>query len=105
PISTTANTDLCSHPLHDALPISIDARKQLKDWHKLDYDDSGWRAASERLDADHQLVLQPTRTVEVYRMPPARIVQRGADRYWIEDRKSTRLNSSHVKISYAVFCL
>src|SRR5690606_41065448 len=26
-----------------------------------------------------------------------------ADR--VEDRKSTRLNSSHVKISYAVFCL
>src|SRR6266511_5252919 len=27
-------------------------------------------------------------------------------RYWVErDRKSTRLNSSHVKISYAVFCL
>src|SRR3989442_2921238 len=26
------------------------------------------------------------------------------DRY-IEDRKSTRLNSSHVRISYAVFCL
>src|SRR5436309_7823002 len=24
---------------------------------------------------------------------------------WPEDRKSTRLNSSHVKISYAVFCL
>src|SRR5690606_41301668 len=24
---------------------------------------------------------------------------------WIGDRKSTRLNSSHVKISYAVFCL
>src|SRR5690606_41632113 len=24
---------------------------------------------------------------------------------WIKDRKSTRLNSSHVKISYAVFCL
>src|SRR5690606_39901786 len=26
-------------------------------------------------------------------------------RYFPEDRKSTRLNSSHVKISYAVFCL
>src|SRR2546426_8915276 len=25
--------------------------------------------------------------------------------YWIEDRKSTRLNSSHLVISYAVFCL
>src|SRR5438874_5298613 len=24
---------------------------------------------------------------------------------WREDRKSTRLNSSHVEISYAVFCL
>src|SRR5438067_13395911 len=24
---------------------------------------------------------------------------------WLEDRKSTRLNSSHVSISYAVFCL
>src|SRR3989442_8466597 len=24
---------------------------------------------------------------------------------WGEDRKSTRLNSSHVRISYAVFCL
>src|SRR5690606_41827605 len=28
--------------------------------------------------------------------------QHGPD---VEDRKSTRLNSSHVKISYAVFCL
>src|SRR5690606_40749291 len=27
------------------------------------------------------------------------------DRAMILDRKSTRLNSSHVKISYAVFCL
>src|SRR6266498_5900662 len=26
-------------------------------------------------------------------------------RHWWEDRKSTRLNSSHVRISYAVFCL
>src|SRR5690606_41843081 len=30
---------------------------------------------------------------------PSRLVWR------IQDRKSTRLNSSHVKISYAVFCL
>src|SRR5699024_11881119 len=25
--------------------------------------------------------------------------------FWLLDRKSTRLNSSHVSISYAVFCL
>src|SRR5690606_40259559 len=29
----------------------------------------------------------------------------GGLRYAVEDRKSTRLNSSHVKSSYAVFCL
>src|SRR5690606_40901528 len=28
-----------------------------------------------------------------------------ANKGWMRDRKSTRLNSSHVKISYAVFCL
>src|SRR2546430_11328459 len=27
------------------------------------------------------------------------------DRHAVEDRKSTRLNSSHSQISYAVFCL
>src|SRR3712207_8442514 len=29
----------------------------------------------------------------------------GAGGSWLEDRKSTRLNSSHANISYAVFCL
>src|SRR5690606_41419009 len=32
-----------------------------------------------------------------------RVVEFGA--LLVQDRKSTRLNSSHVKISYAVFCL
>src|SRR5690625_1717897 len=31
--------------------------------------------------------------------------QEKPDRYFRKDRKSTRLNSSHVAISYAVFCL
>src|SRR5439155_18429875 len=31
--------------------------------------------------------------------------QWGSTAIFIEDRKSTRLNSSHVAISYAVFCL
>src|SRR5690554_7447378 len=35
-----------------------------------------------------------------------RIIENGAVQPWnIQDRKSTRLNSSHVRISYAVFCL
>src|SRR3989442_11586119 len=29
----------------------------------------------------------------------------GVAELFLEDRKSTRLNSSHVRISYAVFCL
>src|SRR5690554_7657735 len=34
------------------------------------------------------------------------LVERVASRFGkIEDRKSTRLNSSHVRTSYAVFCL
>src|SRR5215469_4063994 len=42
-----------------------------------------------------------------YRSPASR-QDRGDDeerRVWTRDRKSTRLNSSHVEISYAVFCL
>src|SRR5207245_10498206 len=35
----------------------------------------------------------------------AHLADRGAARILIEDRKSTRLNSSHGSISYAVFCL
>src|SRR3712207_9018762 len=34
-----------------------------------------------------------------------RRADRGGDRRRGEDRKSTRLNSSHANISYAVFCL
>src|SRR5207249_9774103 len=33
------------------------------------------------------------------------IDSKSPDRQMIQDRKSTRLNSSHVSISYAVFCL
>src|SRR6266498_3123672 len=40
-------------------------------------------------------------TVEVL---PAGLIRHGPDRA-TPDRKSTRLNSSHVRISYAVFCL
>src|SRR5438874_7060784 len=49
----------------------------------------------------------PHSRVGARRLPPARLVRR---RHLdllstAQDRKSTRLNSSHVEISYAVFCL
>src|SRR2546430_11502386 len=44
---------------------------------------------------------------DVGEAPP---IRQDGDRYWVDgrvtqDRKSTRLNSSHSQISYAVFCL
>src|SRR5436309_3932634 len=51
------------------------------------------------------------RQIESARIAMTRHIRRGG-KVWINiypdrplDRKSTRLNSSHVKISYAVFCL
>src|SRR5439155_22658695 len=41
-------------------------------------------------------------TPEYFDVFARRTIQIGV---WLQDRKSTRLNSSHVAISYAVFCL
>src|SRR5689334_23593678 len=73
----TATTEIYTLSLHDALPI----------WaHRAGVDvEVGVELL--RLDAEAARLQQPA--------------QRGRD----EDRKSTRLNSSHSSISYAVFCL
>src|SRR5258707_11910761 len=41
----------------------------------------------------------------VGKIPGARAIGRGLVQAGLQDRKSTRLNSSHANISYAVFCL
>src|SRR5437870_8772589 len=41
----------------------------------------------------------------ILRLPDARAALDGLEHRGRGDRKSTRLNSSHVAISYAVFCL
>src|SRR5688500_19526893 len=59
------------------------------------------RGQTERM---RRLLLQPSRndkTIEEHNAILAGLKARNADR----DRKSTRLNSSHLVISYAVFCL
>src|SRR3989442_10060434 len=72
----TATTEIYTLSLHDALPISP-------------------RAANRRAPADCR------------RRPcsGSRTLQRLNSHCLSRDRKSTRLNSSHVRISYAVFCL
>src|SRR3989442_15362025 len=71
----TATTEIYTLSLHDALPI----------WKRIPL--LALRAAQTRAPM----------TAETPRPPdPPRLPR---------DRKSTRLNSSHVRISYAVFCL
>src|SRR2546421_8293759 len=55
-------------------------------------------AVADRVDEAHQRLLVLGREVKEFRV--RRVVERR-----LGDRKSTRLNSSHDQISYAVFCL
>src|SRR5699024_12686793 len=75
--------------LHDALPIFA----------TLEFITTAARDETliEPLRARIQVMLDANRRVA--------IASRPADDPLPEDRKSTRLNSSHVSISYAVFCL
>src|SRR5690606_42049990 len=93
-------SDICSFSLHDALPISTER------W-------LGSYVTSAQAEVDVALSKKNT-------IPNASGVlfrkfdfEKWAAEWdgsqlvgdWALDRKSTRLNSSHVKISYAVFCL
>src|SRR3712207_6974995 len=79
----TATTEIYTLSLHDALPISS-------------------RRRSSRLPPVGAVVL-----VSPVTLPPGwlKLAMRPASRGSPTDRKSTRLNSSHANISYAVFCL
>src|SRR3712207_9107370 len=85
----TATTEIYTLSLHDALPIS----RQL---HPPD------AAAHRRGDAAHQPV-EAGQAAGAARADDV-LVPVGRRRLDL-DRKSTRLNSSHANISYAVFCL
>src|SRR5436305_10316530 len=74
----TATTEIYTLSLHDALPISF-----------VVFRVPAWS-------------LRTRMSIAVLDLPMLYLVQRTA---LAQDRKSTRLNSSHVRISYAVFCL
>src|SRR3712207_9039638 len=80
----TATTEIYTLSLHDALPISA-----LVVHHHRGVP-AGRLVEAGALDAGGELALAASGDD---------LVARG------EDRKSTRLNSSHANISYAVFCL
>src|SRR5690625_6701428 len=85
-INTSQSTQIYTLSLHDALPISSQSfshQGQLSNWSIVS--PTSHRAVS----IDANLILG-----SYFTLPQMR-----------RDRKSTRLNSSHVAISYAVFCL
>src|SRR5438874_3247948 len=74
-----ATTDIYTLSLHDALPIWLSLFPQVKVFECM---------AAEPNQFQAQIVFARLKLIRLSR-----------------DRKSTRLNSSHVEISYAVFCL
>src|SRR5256885_5378221 len=93
----TATTEIYTLSLHDALPIS----------HALNYLGPRVRPGFRNplfLDAR-----QGPELADPWLTPMSivvsRLLNRSSDPMQPEDRKSTRLNSSHLVISYAVFCL
>src|SRR5690606_41040957 len=60
-----------------------------------------WRPPASR----SALAWHAARAAEAHRGPLLLVARDSHAAHQLEDRKSTRLNSSHVKISYAVFCL
>src|SRR3712207_7107278 len=82
----TATTEIYTLSLHDALPISEAAAH------------GGFRR-----EGREPLVAEPRQRLVDVREPPDAVAVGGG--VGVGDRKSTRLNSSHANISYAVFCL
>src|SRR3712207_7154762 len=81
----TATTEIYTLSLHDALPIFMEAIVLHQDVNKAE-------ARERAIDMLARVGMpRPRQTVDAY---PHQL-----------DRKSTRLNSSHANISYAVFCL
>src|SRR3712207_7940860 len=82
----TATTEIYTLSLHDALPILVSLRMQRARWIK------------QRQCLKSSENTQGTISIDISRWQNKSLLKP-------TDRKSTRLNSSHANISYAVFCL
>src|SRR5690348_18118993 len=86
-INYPATTEIYTLSLHDALPIS--ASGAIDKW----------------VPVDRVSVCSGCRIVPPSRRPLRALLRMSKASMPLQDRKSTRLNSSHPSISYAVFCL
>src|SRR5690625_5548752 len=90
-----AYPDLYTLSLHDALPISFIMHPGPMN--------RGFEISAAAADSPRALVLDQVENGVSVRMAVLYRLLTGQEE--TKDRKSTRLNSSHVAISYAVFCL
>src|SRR3712207_8593970 len=88
----TATTEIYTLSLHDALPI----------WMCVTWKGNAWTASLRKATA--LAVVSSSFTARCTKRE-ARSMATCRYRLRRTDRKSTRLNSSHANISYAVFCL
>src|SRR3712207_7640173 len=99
-INDTATTEIYTLSLHDALPISVEGLQgvdQAKQLHVAEHEP--------RVGPPPQVHRQAPRPVEDALYLGDVVAVHELLRRRRRDRKSTRLNSSHANISYAVFCL
>src|SRR5207244_11347784 len=94
---------ICNLYLHDALPISHDVTLVFEVMRRMRDEGRSVVFISHRMDevkeiADHITIFRDGKDVGTFPMNEVQEDQ-------MVDRKSTRLNSSHQIISYAVFCL
>src|SRR5688500_20335669 len=85
-LNPTSNTNIYTLSLHDALPICLELTEVNMQMLEQEYREALQKALEGRFSEELRAL---------YQMPVREQV----------DRKSTRLNSSHLVISYAVFCL
>src|SRR5690625_1052492 len=78
--------------------------KQLINWNRLYAEAQKWLDEI-GLDIDPQINLGELTVGKQQLIEIIKALTKNAEILILEDRKSTRLNSSHVAISYAVFCL
>src|SRR5690606_41377328 len=91
--------------LHDALPILVLSRSQVRKIDALNIPGIYALESDDRLDPERparQLIGRIERNPFLVRKWYEEEWKRGEVDAYSQDRKSTRLNSSHVKISYAV---
>src|SRR5690625_5357049 len=98
------STETYTPSLHDALPICRRAWQSSDQWWRslTTAEKESFGQEQKQIQADYAAAYEESLQPGDERV---RAVTTRLHRWLSGDRKSTRLNSSHVAISYAVFCL